>query len=140
MGMQTRAVKREAEAKKEETRAAEIDSLIQEEQIRKLSEELTAQHEIEENEKLVEEELSKAFGDSQQDELPSSTISITPSYLAGSAAIAVRQIRRSVSVSAFQMDADDNKPSRLARESSLVRAYSACGAQFYQVDSEERYA
>merc|ERR1712187_291718 len=59
--MQTRAIKREAEAKKEETRAAEIDSLIQEEQIRKLSEELTAQHEIEENEKLVEEELSKAF-------------------------------------------------------------------------------
>merc|ERR1711953_89739 len=95
------------------------------------------QQEIEENEKLIEEELSKTFGAKQQVEPPSSTTSTMPSYLAGSAAFAVRKIRRSVSVSTFQMDAADDKASRTVRESSLARAYNACGAELYRLDSGE---
>merc|ERR1712187_118806 len=77
------------------------------------------------------------MGAKQQVEPPSSTTSTMPSYLAGSAAFAVRKIRRSVSVSTFQMDADDEKASRPVRESSLARAYNACGAELYRLDSGE---
>jgi hypothetical protein len=130
-----RASRVEAAAKEDEQHAAEVDCLILEEEIRELSKQAEAAREAKENEALIAEELSSANNTPSKAAAEKLSPSPIATYLAGSPAAAMRQLRRSVPT--FQMDADGEKRSRGARESDLTRAYSAIGAQFFSLDDGE---
>jgi hypothetical protein len=153
-GSARRETKAEASAKEEEMRAADVEALILEEEIRELSVKLEAAREAQENDELIAEELNDASTITPKSEVSSSyssqytklsmpikqaseTGSPGPltTYLVGSPAAAMRQLRRSAAT--FRMDAGDEEPSRAVGESSLTRAYSAIGAQFFSLDDGE---